>query len=143
MEGRQYNPDVLWGGTTMSKCVIVREDDPDLAVLVRELLEESGYTVIHVLDIDDLLAEAARHSPCVALVDGTSPAAFDLWWVGPRLARIGVPAVAFTAHASAKRDFEADNHDFVGVLSKPFDADEFVEIVNSICWAQHEERAAS
>lgn len=122
----------------MSNCVILREDDPDLTLLVRELLEESDYDVTHVISVEDLLAEAERRSPCVALIDGMSPSSFDLWWIGPELAKMGVPAVAFTAHASARKEFEADSHGFVGVISKPFDAEEFLAVVNSICWEDHQ-----
>jgi DNA-binding NtrC family response regulator len=120
----------------MSKCVILREDEADLAALVSELLGESGYTVIHVTSVQDLLIEASRRAPCVALVDGTSPSSFDLWWIGSVLSKLGVPSVAFTAHASAREEFATDPHGFVGVVSKPFDADDFVNLVDSICWEE-------
>src|SRR5579872_5958565 len=118
----------------MSKCVILREDEDDLADMVRELLEDSGYRVVHVRSVPELLAEAERRSPCLALVDGTSPTSFDLWWVGPVLTKLGVPPVAFTAHASARQEFAADPHDFVGIVTKPFDANEFVNLVDDVCW---------
>lgn len=122
----------------MGKCVLLLEDDADLARLVRELLEDFGYQVVHVTSADDLMIEAARRSPCVGLVDSTNPRTFDQWHLGPRLAQLGVPPVAFTAHASAIAQFEADAHDYVGIVAKPFDADEFLEIVNAICWEEHE-----
>jgi len=121
----------------LEKCVVVLEDDPDLASLVRELLEDEGYNVLEVATPDELLAEAARRSPCVALVDSTNPSEFDLWELGPRLAKMGVPPVAFTAHASAQEQFQRDNHGFVGVVNKPFDADEFLQVVSQICWDDH------
>lgn len=123
----------------MSNRVIVREDDADLAHLVNELLTDEGYIVTTVLEIEELLREAGRLSPCVALIDSSGGAAFDLWWLGPRLQALGVPALAFTAHASAKEEYARDHHDFAGVIGKPFDADEFVEIVNQICWDEHHE----
>jgi len=126
----------------MSKCVIVREDEPDLADLVRELLEEAGYTVVHVISVDDLLDQARKRAPCVALVDGMSPSAFDLWWLGPVLVQLGVPPVVFTAHASAHQEFAADPRGYIAVIGKPFDADEFVEIVNSICWTDTQAAAS-
>lgn len=121
----------------MANVVVVLEDDLDLAALVSELLQEAGYEVVHVTDADSLLCEAALRSPCIALIDGLSPRAFNLWWIGPRLAALGVPPVAFTAHASATSEFEADSHGFVGVLVKPFDADEFLRLVDTICWDDH------
>lgn len=122
----------------MTKCVLLREDEPDLASLVRELLEEAGYHVVVILEVEELLQEAARRSPCIALVDGTDPSSFDLWWLGPKLQALGVPPVAFTAHQSATAQFEADSHGYVGIISKPFDADAFVRLVNSICWEEHQ-----
>lgn len=125
----------------MSKCVIVREDDPDLAELVRELLEEDGYEVTVVLQVDELLREAARRAPCIALVDGIAPDRFDLWWLGQQLQALGVPPVAFTAHTSALEEFARDPQGYVGVVSKPFDAQGFLDLVESICWEEH--RAAA
>lgn len=121
----------------MKNTVVLREDDEDLALLVGEILSDADYRMIHVVEVEDLLREAAVNSPCVALVDGVSPTSFDLWWVGDELAKLGVPAVAFTAHASAKQEFEEDTRGYVGVISKPFDADEFLETVNAICWENH------
>jgi DNA-binding NtrC family response regulator len=126
----------------MAGCVIVREDDPDVAVLVRELLEEAGYTVVVVERIEDLLREAKLRSPCVALIDGNAPTEFDLWWLGPELNRLGVPPVVFTAHASAAKEFERDPHDFVGLIGKPFDADDFLSVVGAICWEEHQQAAS-
>lgn len=122
--------------------VVLLEDDPDLAMLVGDLLAEANYEVQHVTAVEQLLQQCASLSPCVALVDSLTPTGFDLWWVGPKLAAMGVPPVAFTAHHSALREFSQDPHEFVGVISKPFDAEEFLEVVNSICWEDHH-RAAS
>jgi len=118
----------------LGKCVILLEDEPDLAGLVAELLDEAGYMVVHVPTTDALLGEAARRSPCVALLDSTNPRCFDLWHLGPKLAGMGVPPVAFTAHASARKEYELDTHQFAGIVTKPFDAEEFIDVVNSICW---------
>ena len=126
----------------MSKCVILLEDDPDVAEVAGELLAESGYTIVHVTAPDELLVEAARRAPCVALLDSTDSKSFDLWSLGPKLAEMGVPPIAFTAHASATEQFEADPHGFVGIVPKPFDADEFVAIVDSICWEEHQAAAS-
>ena len=123
-----------WEGGMDSKCVILLEDEADLAQLVRDLLEDAGFLVVHCTSIEATLVEAARKSPCVALLDSTNPKEFDLWFLGPRLLEMGVPAIAFTAHATARQQFEADSSGFVGVLDKPFDADEFVSVVEAICW---------
>lgn len=126
-----------------SKCVILREDDPELARLVSELLEEDGYAVLHVKSIQDLLIEAVRRAPCLALVDSTSSTSFDLWWLGPVLSKLGVPPIAFTAHATAQTEFAADRHDYVGIVPKPFEADAFVNLVETICWEEGQKAAAS
>jgi DNA-binding NtrC family response regulator len=118
--------------------VLLREDDRDLAQLVIEILEDAGYQVIHVIEIDDLLHAAKKNSPCVALVDGMHPARYDLWWLGPELRKLGVPPLAFTAHASARTEFAADSHGYVGVVTKPFDADEFLSLVNQVCWEDYQ-----
>jgi DNA-binding NtrC family response regulator len=126
----------------MTKCVLLLEDETDLAGLVSELLDEVGYTVVHVTTIDDLFLEAARRAPCVALLDSTDSRSFDLWPLGPKLAELGIPPIAFTAHASAQTEFEADSHNFVGIVPKPFDADEFIRLVNTICWEENQAAAS-
>ncbi|MBV9279894.1 MAG: hypothetical protein JOZ41_07420 [Chloroflexi bacterium] len=118
------------------------EDERDLAHLVHELLRDEGYMVVHVTTIEELLVEAARRSPCVALLDSTNPRSFDLWPLGPKLVEMGVPPVAFTAHASAVAQFDEDAHGFAGIIAKPFDADRLLEVINSICWEQHEVAAS-
>lgn len=123
----------------MSNPVVLREDDPDVRHLVHELLEEQGYLVFDARDIEDLLDEVKLRSPCVALIDSTSSTEFDLWHLGPLLAQLGVPAVAFTAHSTARQQFEENPSGYIGVVSKPFDAKEFIELVDSICLEESQE----
>ena len=123
----------------MSNPVVLREDDPDVRHLVHELLEEQGYLVFDARDIEDLLDEVKLRSPCVALIDSTSSTEFDLWHLGPLLAQLGVPAVAFTAHSTARQQFEENPSGYIGVVSKPFDANEFIELVDSICLEESQE----
>ena len=127
----------------MDKCVIVLEDDVDLAHLVDELLTTEGYITCIVDTPELLLAEAAVRAPCVALVDSRDPVSYDMWWIGPELAGLGVPPVAFTAHSSARTEFQADSHDFVAVIEKPFDAQQFLDVVDAICWDVYSPRVAS
>jgi DNA-binding NtrC family response regulator len=122
----------------MSKRIVLREDDKDLALLVCEILEDAGYSVVHVVEVEDLLEAARKNSPCVALIDGSSPTRYDLWWLGSELVKLGVPPVAFTGHASASAEFATESHGFVGLITKPFDADEFVAVVDKICWEDHQ-----
>lgn len=117
----------------MGQFVIVREDEAELQELVTELLEDGGYTVIPVKSVEELIDEATRRSPCVALVDGAGPSSFDLWWLGPVLSGLGVPPIAFTAHASAVQEFEADPRGFAAVIAKPFDADRFLDVIRAVC----------
>jgi DNA-binding NtrC family response regulator len=127
-----------WDGwrRMMNKPLVLHEDDPDLRHLVHELLEDQSYDIYDTVTVEDVLTLAKRYSPCVALIDSTSPTEYDLWHLGPLLEAMGVPAIAFTAHASASRQFELDPHGFIGVLAKPFDANEFIDLVNSICWQE-------
>ena len=123
----------------MSNPVVLREDDPDVRHLVHELLEEQGYLVFDAHDIEDLLDQVKRRAPCVALIDSTSSTEFDLWYLGPLLTQLGVPAVAFTAHSTARQQFEENPSGYIGVVSKPFDASEFIELVDSICLEESQE----
>lgn len=113
--------------------MLLLEDEPDLAQLVQELLTDEGYEVVWVETTDRLLEEAEYRASCVALIDATSATSFDLWWLGPRLAARGVAPLAFTAHHSARAEFEANPSGYVGVVSKPFDARQFIDLVDSLC----------
>jgi len=129
-------------GAELSTCILVREDDEDLADLVMKLLEGDGYAPVLVASIQELLVEAVRRTPCAALVDGSSPTSYDMWWVGEVLSRLDVQALAFTGHASAQKDFEEDSHGFVGVVLKPFDVEDLLNEVHALCGPTREAAAS-
>lgn len=116
-----------------NEVVLVLEDNRDVATVVGELLADASYDVRVVESPEELLEEACRGGASVALVDSVDPSRFDLWWIGPRLVEAGVRPIVFSAHSDARSAFHEDPHGFVGVVSKPFEADELVRVVESAC----------
>jgi len=57
----------------MSAKILVIEDDPDIADLIRALLEDKGYEVRHCLDGEEGLDVARDEAPDVILLDWMLP----------------------------------------------------------------------
>ena len=54
---------------TTSKHVLVVDDEPDFAALLRSIIEKAGYTVVTVHTCDDGLAEVHKHRPDIITLD--------------------------------------------------------------------------
>ena len=56
-----------------SKHVLVVDDEPDFAALLRSILVTAGYTVTTAHDCDHALAQARRHKPDIITLDIQMP----------------------------------------------------------------------
>ena len=56
-----------------AKQVLIVEDEPDFATLLRSLLETAGYTVATAHDCDDAMVQARRHKPDMITLDIQMP----------------------------------------------------------------------
>lgn len=121
--------------------VLIIDNDRDIAEIVRAVLSDEGYRVAIVaqLDADSISAAIGKLEPDAVLLDGESHRAGygSSWQVAAQLAVRSrpVPTIMFTAHggdlAEGREGTSARSRaaHFSGVLSKPFEVDDLLEVV--------------
>lgn len=125
---------------TAARTVLVIDDDHDIARLVEALLTDECYDVaiLHDLTPDAVARAVGREEPDCILLDGESPKGFgSSWELSESLAVRGrpVPVVMFTAHGADEQEARdgasarSRAAHLSGVLSKPFDLDELIGVV--------------
>lgn len=115
------------------KIVLVVDDDPMTIEMVKDLLESHGYHVIPAKTGEEALPKAEISKPDVLILDVMMPGmdGYETCRHMKQDARLsGVPVIMFTAGTDPKfqqRAFAA-GADFC--LSKPFDMDRLLNVVN-------------
>lgn len=120
--------------------ILVVDDTPAILDLVRVCLEAEGYVVATCLQSREALRIARAHPPDVVMLDVVMPE-LSGWEVlaqlraEPSLAQ--VPVIVCTAYVpealgrlAELRGPSGDGH--VGLLPKPFEVDELLEVVSSV-----------
>jgi two-component system response regulator PrrA len=104
------------------------DDDPTILATVSETLDLEGYTVVTAVNGMEALAVVERAAPALVLLDMRMPV-LDGWGFMRLVKERGlvVKVVVMTATADARR--WAAEIGARGVLSKPFELEELVMIV--------------
>jgi len=126
---------------SLKNTVLVIDDDEDIATLVHEILSHEGYAVTTLQDerVESIQEAVDRLEPnCILLDGGTGDGHGKSWETAALMAsRIpAIPVIMFTAHTWATAE-AAENASarsqaagFAGQLSKPFEIDELISLVN-------------
>ena len=105
----------------MSLTILVVDDDPDIQLTVRAILEDDGYTVVAAGDGLEALARLADVRPAAILLDMTMPR-MDGYAFAAELDRRGMkdspPVIVLTADGRAAE--KANRVGARGYLTKPF-----------------------
>jgi CheY-like chemotaxis protein len=111
------------------KSVLVLEDEPIVAMLVEDMLNELGYAnVLSVGDSASALATAAETDLAFAILD-VNIAGSRSFTVADELARRGIPFVFATGYG---RGTIEGQHDGVPTLQKPFLLADLEAIIGSL-----------
>jgi len=118
----------------MTKILLV-EDIPDNAALVRRALSASGYEIIHAPDAETGLRLALEHVPDLILLDLGLPD-YDgqtlAGWLRAEAILDATPIVAVTAWPEETAKTMVESYGFAGYICKPIiNIGEFVSKVNS------------
>ncbi|TAK27878.1 MAG: response regulator [Chloroflexota bacterium] len=111
------------------RCVLVVEDEPDMALLVTTILEDSGYRVLAAGDGRQGLAVLECAHPDLILLDMKMPV-MNGWEFAKALHeryKNHPPVVVFTAAENAARTASEIGAD--GFIGKPFDLDQFISYI--------------
>jgi excisionase family DNA binding protein len=116
------------GGTTVGPVVLVVDDDARIRELVRDSLEQEGYTVVEAAGADEALAVMEETPPQLVLLDVVMPGV-DGWQMLQRLQeRHGsVPVVMFSGQVDAGAEGEAAERGASGFVGKPFDPQQLID----------------
>lgn len=115
------------------RSVLVVEDDPALALMLRELLEGEGYSVVTARDGQRALHEGLSRAFDVMVLDRGLPAIEGLE-VLERLRRKGVttPALVLSALSNPADRVEGLDRGAEDYLGKPFDIEELLARLRSL-----------
>jgi CheY-like chemotaxis protein len=127
----------------MQASILVVDDTPALLDVVRSSLEAEGYRVVTCLESREAVRLARAERPDVIMLDVVMPEVSG-WEVlaqlrsDPDFARTPViVCTAYVAEALGRlaelRGPNADQH--LGLLPKPFELEELLEVVASVCAA--------
>ena len=118
--------------------VLVAEDDPALALVVRMLLENEGYAVAVLAHVtsDEIRAGVGRLEPDCILLDGAGSGNYEPSWLEAVWAHERsrpVPVVMFTAGDAAVQEARAGetarSRAIYAVAHKPLDFDTFLDTI--------------
>ena len=125
--------------------VLVVDDEPDAATLVKRLLEECGARVVTALDADEALRQFAAEKPDLVLSDIGMPGkdGYDMIRAVRELERgkdRQTPAVALTAFARSEDRMRALQAGYQMHVSKPVEPAELITVVASLAGKLPEQR---
>jgi DNA-binding response OmpR family regulator len=114
--------------------ILVADDEPQIAALVTELLQDEGHTAVHVTSADEAQQRALAEPWDVVMLDTFSSTALD----GPdaqlqELVRVLAPraAVVITTGYSWAQQLTPEQVGARALLLKPFDLDELLRVVDT------------
>jgi DNA-binding response OmpR family regulator len=113
--------------TLGQKMVLVIEDDPWTRTITTALLAGEGFAVVEAKNGEEGLQQARAHAPDAILLDLALPTKSGLDVLRELKAETptsGIPVIVVSAYGSLMN--EADAHNTVGVIQKPFDYDDLV-----------------
>jgi len=115
---------------------MIVDDEPDLRKMLDTMMKNEGYDTEMAVDGSDFLEKVDSYNPDIVTLDVMMPG-LTTWVILGRLKAkksnpkiILVTVVRFTEEEK-KNLYEAAN--IVGYIKKPFDIDEFVNIIKKTC----------
>jgi DNA-binding response OmpR family regulator len=112
--------------------VLIADDDPVIAEMVRTLLEREGYTVVPTADGQAALRVAYERKPDMVILDVNMPK-LDGWTVLSRLREVSeVPVLMLTDEASEMNKVRGLRDGADDYVTKPFSRQELVARVDAL-----------
>jgi DNA-binding NtrC family response regulator len=128
----------------MSRTVLVVDDDLDLRVALEEVLTDAGYHAV--------LAQSAEHAlqlldtvsrPCLVLLDYAMPGAGAEGFLSAIQERADAESFAVVLMTGMPRVALPSDTRIAGQLSKPFEMDDLLVVLESHCGSGRPSSAAS
>lgn len=118
----------------MAQRIVIVEDEPVVALELKETLEDAGFEVPATVDSADLVIQAIRqHNPALILMDVRLRSFLDGIDVVGRLRLLSkVPVVYLTAYSTPDIVRRAEGTQPAAFLMKPVDGPVLVDTIRSI-----------
>lgn len=124
------------------KKILIVDDDPTVRALLRRYLRDEGYEVFEAEDGQHALLAAKVHGPDLILLDIDMPGMDGIQTcklIRRNLnAKVNVPVIMVTGHASKNAVINAVNSGALGYVIKPFTKEEVLEKVQAVL--EHQQR---
>lgn len=101
--------------------ILVVEDDPDVALIVRRTLEGAGHIVAHEFSAEAGLAAVKASAFDVVLMDNSLPGAMGITALPEFIAASTAPVVMMTGHANEDVQTDALLLGAKALVAKPFE----------------------
>ncbi|MFN2491200.1 MAG: response regulator [Actinomycetota bacterium] len=119
----------------MSKTIMVVDDEPDIVLMVRLILELDGYDVLEAGTAEDAFEVLEREHPDALLLDIRLPG-LDGWAVLDHLKASSrlpqLPVIMISAHSTPSTSARALDEGCSGYLTKPFDSEQLLSELNRV-----------
>lgn len=119
----------------MNRRVMVVDDEPDILLMVRLILELEGDDVVEATTGEDAVAVLESEDPEVLLLDIRLPG-IDGWEVLSQLRQSGrlerMPVIMVSAHSTPSTSERAISEGCSGYLTKPFDSEELLAMLSRV-----------
>lgn len=117
--------------THQGRPILIVDDDPAILETVSDILSEEGYAVARTASSIEGLSMAERIEPALILLDMRMPQ-LDGWQFAGRVRERGVAAPIVVMTAAQDAVGWAAEISAAGVLAKPFDLIELLDIVERL-----------
>ncbi len=115
----------------MKKIMIV-DDEPDIRVTVKTVLEKAGYNVVVAVNADDCLKKVkAGASPDLILMDIMMPGT-PVREIIPKLGKVKIAYLSVVRTSEAEKEDLMKSKNIVDFIQKPFDINELLKRVKKI-----------
>lgn len=116
----------------MNAKILIVDDDADIAMMLEDRLQASGYETVVARDGQEALDQILQESPHLVLLDLTLPqiSGLDVLRRLPSVKQSdGLPVIVMTAHGSIQAAVEAMKEGAYDFLTKPLDKDHLLIVI--------------
>lgn len=114
--------------------VLIVDDEPDVRLVARVILNSAGYDVDEAESGEEALAHIRDQVPDAVLLDVRMPG-IDGWEVLRQLrgrpSLESLPVVVFTAHVTARDEAPETLRDYEHLVTKPFQPDDLLRAIEA------------
>ena len=110
---------------------MIVDDEEDIRVTVKSILEREGYEVVTAINGDDCLKEVKKKKPDLILMDIMMPGT-PVREVIPKLKEIKVVYFSVVRTSEAEKENLMKSKNIVGFIQKPFDIKDLILKVKKI-----------